>query len=82
MPTIDYPTNIGIANYFSHDIQCSILVGIDKFACRRTKESSLSSSSKVLLMFADRFKSQCVTFACVAFFMFHEVNADHFAFVL
>ena len=53
MPTIDYPTDIGIANYFSHDVQCSILVGINKFTNRRTEESSLSSSSKVLLMLTD-----------------------------
>ena len=31
MPTIDYPTDIGIANYFSHDVQCHILVSINKF---------------------------------------------------
>ena len=74
MPTIDYPTDIGIANYFSHDVQCSILVGIDKFACRRAEEPSLSSSSKVFFVLADSFKSQCITFTCVAFFMFHEFN--------
>lgn len=81
MPTIDYPTDIGIANYFPHDVQCPILVGINKFTCGRTKESSLSSSSKVFFMFSYWFESQCITFTCVVFFMFHEVNANHFALV-
>ena len=81
MPTIDYPTNIGIANYFSHNVQCPILIGINKFTYRRAEESSLSSSSKVFFMFADWFESQCITFTCVAFFMFYAVNANHFALV-
>ena len=79
MPTIGYPTDVGIANYFSHDVQGSILVGIDIFACRRAEESSLNSSSKVLLMFADWLESQCIisldyepcsialVYACISF---------------
>ena len=81
MPTIDYPADVGIANYFAHDVQCSIMVGIDEFTCRRTEESSLRSSSKVFLMLADWFKSQRITFAGITFFMLHEVNTNHFALV-
>ena len=82
MPTIDYPTDIGIANYFSHDVQGSILVGIDEFTCRRAEEASLCSSAQVLLMFANWFENQRITFTCVTFLMLHKVNSNHFALVL
>ena len=82
MPTIDYPADVGIANYFSHDVQGSVLVGVDEFARRRAEESSLSSSAKILLMFTDWFESQRITFTCVTFLMLHKVNSNHFALVL
>ena len=67
-----------LASYLKYK---SEMVGINKFTYGRTKESSLSSSSKVLLMFADWFKSQCITFTCITFFVLNEVNTNHFALV-
>lgn len=81
MPTIDYPSELGIADYFSEDVQGSVLVSIDHLASGRAEQSALHSSAKILFVLTYRLKSQSITLACVALLVFHELNSNHLALV-
>ena len=77
MPTTDYPSELGIADYFSEDVQGSVLVSIDNLASGRAEQSAPHSSAKILFVLTYRFKSQSITLARVTFLMLHELNPNH-----
>ena len=81
MPATDYPRKLRIADYFSKDVQSSVLISINHLPGRGTEQSALYPAPKICFMLPNRFKSKSITLACVTFLVHNELNPNHLALI-